>query len=97
MSEPSPEIARELPGEWRHVAEELPPFGVIVEARVSLSEKRSIILSVMCAECGAAAAVSWVNSTTGGPLREGWRPLEWRYAAGSALQPSAASAVHRRA
>lgn len=96
MSDPSPEYARLLPGDWRHVAEELPPRGVTVEARVSLSETRSIILNLTWLE-GDAAAVSWINSITGGPLRDGWRPVEWRYGAHAAPRAAMAPPSSRRA
>ncbi|HUN27160.1 MAG TPA: hypothetical protein VMU67_12705 [Steroidobacteraceae bacterium] len=95
MSQSSPGDTRLLPGDWHHVADELPPRGLCVEARVSLSKTRTLILNVTWLEADAAA-VSWLNSTTGGPLHEGWRPVEWRYAARSdALVPSAAPAPKR--
>jgi len=69
------------PGNWRPVSRELPPHGVVVEARVSLSTSRSIILNVIChapdGDTGRAAP-AWLNGTTGGPLPDGWVPIEWR-------------------
>lgn len=65
------------PGGWRSAAREPPPFGVVVEARVQLGEARSIILSVVWLSTDSAAG-TWINATTGGPLPEGWRPVEWR-------------------
>ncbi|MGH8261073.1 MAG: hypothetical protein ACREUG_15435, partial [Steroidobacteraceae bacterium] len=63
------------PGSWRLISREMPPFDVIVEARVELREARAIILNVICLNRTPAA---WINATTGGPLPEGWRPFEWR-------------------
>lgn len=86
--------------DWRPVAEELPPFGALVEARLSLGEARSLILSVMCLEAAPPAPASWINATTGAPLPEGWRPVEWRYqsaAEAEATQQAVDSSVHRRA
>lgn len=64
---------------WRPVDEELPPFGALVEARLRLGEARSLILNVRCLQEPPPAPPSWINATTGAPLPEGWRPLEWRY------------------
>ncbi|MGH8217340.1 MAG: hypothetical protein ACREUT_02035 [Steroidobacteraceae bacterium] len=89
--------AREVcePSGWRLVSRELPPSGVVVEARVSLGAQRSLILSVVCLSSAprntgsaADAAVSagpaaWLNETTGAPLPEGWLPVEWRPVAGA--------------
>lgn len=69
------------PGGWRAVSREVPPHGVVVEARVSLGPNRSIILSVIFnAPDGETSTVppTWINETTGGPLPEGWVPIEWR-------------------
>jgi hypothetical protein len=79
------------PHTWRPVSEELPPLGVVVEARVSLSGRGPIILSVICLSSrqsnagsesdgdeGSGAAPQWLNATTRGPLPEGWFPVEWR-------------------
>ncbi len=78
------EVREEFPsGGWRAVAREMPPIGVIVEARVALSrgaasgpDARVIILNVI--RLNAPAEATWLNATTGGPLPEGWRPVEWR-------------------
>lgn len=64
---------------WRPVAEALPPFGALVEARLSLGDARSLILNVICLEETPPAPPSWINATTGAPLPEGWHPVEWRY------------------
>jgi len=71
------------PPEWCLVSEQLPPPGVVVEARVRLGATRTIILNLICSP-GAAAegARTWINGTTGDPLPEGWNAIEWR-------QPSA--------
>lgn len=83
------------PPEWRLVCEELPPWGALVEARVSLGETRSIILSVTCSSPQADTCL-WVNATTGEPLPVGWHPIEWRHPAGrtAGSEPNAES--HRR-
>jgi hypothetical protein len=64
-------------GGWRVIAREPPPFGATIEARVKLAETRTIILSVTCLGEPASGG-PWINATTGGPLPEGWRPIEWR-------------------
>jgi hypothetical protein len=74
------------PPEWHLVAEELPPFGALVEARVSLGETRSIILGVICASGPEAGACTWVNATTGGALPTGWHPVEWRHPTGRSAE-----------
>lgn len=83
------------PRDWRPVSRELPPSGVVVEARLSLSGRRSIVLSVIylssprhrledpSGEQASAAAPVWLNATTRGPLPEGWLPIEWRPMPGS--------------
>ena len=81
------------PGGWRAVTRELPPPGEVVEARMSLGARRSIILSVICLSDqpqpeGSAAAPMWLNATTHGPLPEGWLPIEWRWPPGSSASRS---------
>lgn len=66
------------PGGWRPVSRELPPPGVVVEARVTLGARRSIILSVICLSDEGTVPPVWLNATTHGPLPEGWLPIEWR-------------------
>jgi hypothetical protein len=70
------------PTEWHTVAQQLPPFGALVEARVSLGEARSIILNAICSSDRIAGGHSWINPMTGGPLPPGWRPIEWRHLPG---------------
>lgn len=71
-------------GGWRSVEHDPPPIGALVEARISLGETRSVILSITrLAELQPTttepdASGGWINATTGGPLPIGWRPLEWR-------------------
>ncbi len=65
--------------DWRAVAEQLPAFGAQVEARVSLTGGRTVIFNLVCLKPAPSAPPSWINTTTGGPLPEGWRPIEWRY------------------
>jgi hypothetical protein len=72
---------------WRPAAEELPPYGALIEARVSLNGTRSIILSVICLKVPPVPPSSepghaWINATTQRALPNGWRPLEWRFPAG---------------
>ena len=74
------------PPEWRLVSEELPPSGALVEARVSLGEARSIILSVICSSDPEKGACLWVNATTGAPLPLGWQPIEWRHPSGRSAE-----------
>ncbi len=85
---------------WRLIVEQLPPFGAPVEARVSLGGGRSVILTVMCLKDPSAPACSWINITTGGPLPEGWCPIEWRQLSGQKAESTAQfgdSSLPRRA
>jgi hypothetical protein len=86
------------PPEWHLVSEQLPPFGVLVEARVSLGETRSIILGLICATDADAGTCTWVNATTRAALPADWRPLEWRHPSGRTTesQRGAAAAVEPR-
>lgn len=81
------------PGGWRAVSQALPPPGAVVEARVSLGERRSIILSLIYNDQAgetSTVAPTWLNETTGGPLPDGWVPVEWRPApTGSGTSSSA--------
>jgi hypothetical protein len=63
---------------WTLVSAELPPLLHIVEARLSLSQQRSIILTVMRVNHGDTGPVVWLNATTNSPLPQNWQPLEWR-------------------
>lgn len=85
--------------DWRSADEQPPPPGALVEARLSLGGTRSVILNVICLKEPSAPSSSWINATTGGPLPEGWRPIEWRYLSGakaeSAAQPSDSSLPKR--
>lgn len=74
---------------WRAAAEELPPFGALVEARVRLSGTRSIILNVICLKSPPVPPASepgcaWINATTQRALPDGWGVVEWRYLGGEA-------------
>jgi len=73
------------PGGWRPVSRELPPPGAIVEARITLGARRSIILTVICLSDESTVPPVWLNATTRGPLPEGWLPIEWRPPPGASL------------
>jgi hypothetical protein len=75
------------PGGWRPVSRELPPFGVVVEARITLGGRRSIILSVVCLSDESTVPPVWLNATTRGPLHDGWLPIEWRPPPDASLAP----------
>lgn len=72
--------ARQQPSasQWVSVDNEMPPLHTVVEARLSLSATRSIILNVMRVCDGETGPVVWLNATTNGQLPAAWRPLEWR-------------------
>jgi hypothetical protein len=76
------------PGGWRPVSRELPPPGILVEARIIFGARRSIILNVICLSDESTVPPAWLNATTQGPLPEGWLPIEWR------PTPGASSASH---
>jgi hypothetical protein len=63
---------------WTLVSHELPPLLHIVEARLSISQQRSIILNVMRVNHGDTGPVVWLNATTNSPLPPNWQPVEWR-------------------
>jgi hypothetical protein len=69
-------LARSSP--WTLVSEELPPLLQVVEARLTLSQQRAIILNVMRVNHGDTGPVVWINATTNSPLPPNWRPVEWR-------------------
>ena len=71
------------PGGWRPVSRELPPPGIVVEARITFGTRRSIILNVVCLSDEGTVPPVWLNATTRGPLPEGWIPIEWRPPAGA--------------
>ncbi|MGH8149304.1 MAG: hypothetical protein ACRETB_04915 [Steroidobacteraceae bacterium] len=78
---------------WHPAAEELPPRGALVEARVSLSGTRSIILSVICLKVPPVPPSSepghtWINATTQRALPDGWCAMEWRFLGGENPQTS---------
>ncbi len=64
--------------QWVSVENEMPPLHTVVEARLSLSATRSIILNVMRVCDGETGPVVWLNATTNGQLPETWWPVEWR-------------------
>jgi hypothetical protein len=70
---------------WTLVSTELPPLLQLVEARLALSESRTIILNIMRINHGDTGPVVWLNATTNSPLPEGWRPVEWRSVADQTL------------
>jgi len=73
---------------WCAVADRLPPFGVHVETRVALTGGRSVILTAVCSRAEPPDPASWINVTTGGPLPEGWCPIEWRHPAPTKSGPA---------
>lgn len=82
--------------EWFAVEKRVPPFDTVVEARVTLSGSRSVILGVVLTQ-GRSPDGLWLNATTNSPLPAAWHVVEWRYPAG--LEPTAAqdTASSRRA
>ncbi len=75
--------------DWHPVAEQLPPFEALVEVRVSLTGGRSVILNAICLKEPSAPSSTWINATTGGPLPESWRPIEWRHLTSTQPESSA--------
>lgn len=63
---------------WTLVSTELPPLLHVVEARLSLSTQRAIILNVMRVNHGDTGPLVWLNATTNSPLPTHWQPVEWR-------------------
>jgi hypothetical protein len=80
--------------DWIAIETRLPPFDTVVEARLSLSGSRSVILGIVRVR-GRAGASEWLNATTNSALPASWRPLEWRQPAG--IEPSVAEAAPKRA
>jgi hypothetical protein len=74
---------------WTLVSNELPPLLRVVEARLALSQQRSIILNVMRVNHGDTGPIVWLNATTNSPLPQHWLPVEWRPMADQQLTPSA--------
>jgi hypothetical protein len=63
---------------WTLVSQQLPPLLHIVEARLTLSQQRAIILNVMRVNHGDTGPIVWLNATTNSPLPPHWQPIEWR-------------------
>lgn len=82
--------------EWIALEKRLPPYDTVVEARVSLSGSRSVILGVVLAR-GRTPEGVWLNATTNSPLPAAWHPLEWRYPVGLDATPAQETAAPRRA
>ena len=82
---------------WTLVSTELPPLLRIVEARLSLSQQRSIILNVMRVNHGDTGPIVWLNATTNSPLPQNWQPVEWRPLADQQLSTPAELAPSGRA
>lgn len=93
------EVRQSSPSQWTSVNEQLPPLRVVVEARVSLSGSRSIILNVMRVCDGETGPVVWLNATTNSQLPDLWAPLEWRPLADTlpVTGPNVAPGLSRRA
>jgi hypothetical protein len=64
--------------QWTSVTRALPALGELVEGRVSLSDDRSVVLTLKWMRDNATGALLWVNATTMAPLPEGWLPTAWR-------------------
>jgi hypothetical protein len=71
---------------WTLVSHELPPLLHVVEARLSLSAQRAIILNVMRVNHGDTGPVVWLNAVTNSPLPSSWQPVEWRPVADQTLR-----------
>ena len=72
------EVRQARSSPWTLVSDELPPLLHIVEARLSLSQQRAIILNVMRVNHGDTGPIVWLNATTNSPLPPNWQPIEWR-------------------
>jgi hypothetical protein len=93
------EIARRAPvqAEWTPMGQALPPFDAVVEARLTMSGGRPVILGVVRVRSRGDDA-AWMNATTNSPLPDAWTPLEWRYPPGlEPAQSPAESAAPKRA
>jgi len=64
---------------WTSVTHALPALGELVEGRVSLSDNRSVVLTLKWLRDSTTGAILWVNATTMAPLPEGWLPTAWRH------------------
>jgi hypothetical protein len=82
---------------WTLVSSELPPLLHIVEARLSLSTQRAIILNVMRVNHGDTGPIVWLNATTNSPLPAHWQPVEWRPVADQQLHTPPELAMAGRA
>ncbi|HTT01499.1 MAG TPA: hypothetical protein VMG11_05360 [Steroidobacteraceae bacterium] len=89
------ESAPDAAEQWTSVSRALPALGELVEGRVSLSDSRSLVLTLKWMRDSETGALLWVNATTMAPLPEGWLPSAWRhYVAGQTQsQPEAADAA----
>ena len=81
------EAARQESLQWTPVTQAAPPPSMPVEARIAMTEGRSLILDVICQPDGPSGAAVWLNATTQAPLPAGWQPLEWRRSARSVEPP----------
>lgn len=81
---------------WTLVSTELPPLLHIVEARLSLSTQRAIILNVMRVNHGDTGPLVWLNATTNSPLPSHWQPVEWRPVADQQLRAPAGMTLSDR-
>ncbi|HEY8507581.1 MAG TPA: hypothetical protein VIL32_04430 [Steroidobacteraceae bacterium] len=72
------EAARTATGDtgWTPIKRALPPYDEVVEARLSLSEERRILLSVVLTLSDRGDL--WLNAVTREPLPQHWKPIEWR-------------------
>ncbi len=91
------EIRQARTSPWTLVSTELPPLLHIVEARLSLSQQRSIILNVLRVNHGDTGPIVWLNATTNSPLPPNWQPIEWRPVADQQLSTPADIAPSGRA
>jgi hypothetical protein len=78
------ESARQQSLQWTPIAQAAPPPTMVVEARITMAEGRSVILDVTCQPDETSGARVWLNATTRLPLPAGWQPLEWRRSVRSA-------------
>jgi hypothetical protein len=83
-----------IPSQWIPVATRLPAPGELVEVRLDLGGRRTILLDLIYV--GESGGVDpWINATTRAALPVGWSPLEWRQRA-SAATPHAEEPVNPR-
>jgi len=89
------EVRQARSSPWTLVSQELPPLLHIVEARLTLSTQRAIILNVMRVNHGDTGPIVWLNVTTNSPLPANWQPVEWRPVADQQLPTPAELAPGR--